>query len=627
MGLIIDNELKKAFKRKFVISFILIALILQVFLLFGKFRYLNILENRNSFHKAESSRVFHYEYFRQYASFGFKIMFIPSKFGILFNDSTFELLISRANIADTFEIDSPKKGKELFSDNSAFLNFMGVSLLLIFYFAVFYGKDTTIKTDYLKTLSSLYSKRKALLTIMFFRLLILVVSVLLMMVINLLVLLLSNINLFQSSLLQFFWGLILVTLFSYGIGCFLGTVKSDFKRNTAFFVIYVVSVILLLLGLNFFTKINASDIKPVSEFDFENLAVVMSEEGLLAKKYPVLPLNESPSKDLKIDARQSIFNQSENIMKNLDHLKSQLISKIKARKFVAALFPTLFYFSICEDASSCSYDRFIEFYDFSKDKKEKFVQFCVDRIYPLPEPGKSVTPGPVQPKIENFIKGDEDLFFAKSKLPRNFWLGSIFSLIWIAGFLVTSYRRSLNQLIGEPGEIKDFNAELNSKEFNYLLTADQELKNQVHNSFSGEGSTYVSITIDGKSLEHIGFLYVYETEKLLKDFDQNILYQSLFGVKMPGTLKPWQFLAAYAARTNKILILDNFFTGMEVDDIVKFIDAVKSTGIIALYIGGEYFQACYLDVNLIFCTSDFSVPSIAEKIRARKRRSKNSENL
>lgn len=627
MGLILKNELKKVFKRKYLIAFVLIVLVLQVFLQVGRLSHLNNIENRNSLQKVERAKVSSYVYFRQFATQGITLMFVPSLFGVLFNDSNYELLVSNVNNAFSFNIYPPQSGKELFSDNSAFLNFMGVSLLLIFYFAVFYGKDTTINTDYLKTLSSLYSKRKALLTIMFFRLLILVVSVLLMMVINLLVLLLSNINLFQASLLQFFWGLILVTLFSYGIGCFLGTVKSSSKRNSAFFVIYVVSVILLLLGLNFFTKINASDIKPVSEFDFENLSVVMSEEQLFAKKYVVLPIDKEPSIELTKDARQSIFNQSEKIMENLYHLKSQLISKIKARKFVAALFPTLFYFSICEDASSNSYDRFIEFFEFSKDKKEKFVQFCVDRIYPLPEPGKSETPGPAQPKIENFIKGDEDLFFAKSTLPRYFWLGSILSLLWIAGFLFTSYRRSLNQLIGEPGKIKDFVADLNSKEFNYLLTGDQDLKSQVHNSFSAE-TTYVTITIDGKPLEKTGFLYVYETEKLLKDFDQNTLYESLFGVKMSGSLKPWQFLASYAARTKTILILDNFFVGMDVDDIVKFIDAVKSTGITALYIGGEYFQACYLDVNLIFCTSDFSVPSIAEKIRAiKKRRAKNSNNL
>ena len=626
MKLIYKNELKKVFKRKYLISFLLIVLVLQVFLQFGRLSQLNNIDNRNSLQKVEGVKVSSYVYFRQFATQGITLMFVPSLFGVLFNDSNYELLVSNVNMSFTFNIYPPQRGKELFTNNSPFLNFMGVSLLLIFYFGVFYGKDTTINTDYLKTLSSLYSKRKALLSIMFFRLFILVFSVLLMMVINLLVLLLSNINLFQASLLPFFLALIFVTSFSYGVGCFLGTVRSTSKRNIAFFVIYVVSVILLALGLNFFTRIQSGDIKPVFDFDNENLKSVMDEELMLFKKYGDLPLNKDPSDEEKLDNRQSLFNFNNKIRANLDLLKAQLVSKIKARKFFAALFPTLFYFSICEDASSNSYDRFIEFFDFSKEKKEKFVLFCVDRIYPLPEPGKSSAPGPAQPKIENFIKGDEDLFFAESKLPRNFWLGSILSLIWIAVFLGISYRRVLNRLIGEPGEIKDFEAELNSKEFNYLLTGDQGLKNQVHNSLSGEGSTYVTLTIDGKPLEHTGFLYVYETEKLLKDFDQGCLYKELFGQEIPGSFKPWQFLAKYSFTTKKILLLDNFFIGMDVDDIDKFIESVKSTGVKALYIGGEYFQACHLDVNMLFCPSDLSIPGIAERIRAIKKR-RASKNL
>jgi len=651
MGMIFKNELKKVFKRNYVIAFVFIVLVLQLFLQVGRLSQLNNIENRNSLQKVERAKVSSYEYFRQFSTQGITLMFVPSLFGILYNDSSYELLFSNVNMSFSFNIYPPLWGKELFTNNSPFLNFMGVSLLLIFYFGVFYGKDTTIKTDYLKTLSSLYSKRKTLLIIMFFRLLILVVSVLLMMVINLIVLLISNINLFQASLLQFFWGLILVTFFSYGIGCFLGTVKGSSRRNIAFFVIYVVSVLLLALVLNFFTKINASDIQPVSEFDFENLAVVMNEESFLAKKYPVLPLNESPSNDLKRDARQSIFNESEKISKNLDLLKSQLESKIKARKFVAALFPTLFYFSICEDASSNSYDRFIEFFDFTKDKKEKFVLFCVDRIYPLPIPEKNETPAPgqqgpgvnpqvqegqgfqishpkqpIQPKIENFIKGDEGLFFAESKLPRYFWLGSILSLLWVAGFFFASYRRSLKQLLDEPGELSDFEVEMKSDSFNYLMTADQGLKNQVNNSLTGEGISYVNITIDGNPLEHTGFIYVYDTEKFLKDIDQKFFYTELFGQSMPGSLKPCQFLADYAARSKKILLLDNFFNGMEVDEIDDFIETVKRLNVIALYIGGEFFQACYLDVELLFCTSDLSIPSIAEKVKAiNKRRAKNSK--
>jgi hypothetical protein len=654
MRLIFKNELKKAFRRKYLIAFVLIALVLQMFLQFGRLSHIDNIENRNSLKKIEKAKVSSYVYFRQFATNGITLMFIPSYFGILYNDSNFELLVCNTNISFIFDIDSPKKGKELFTSNSPFLNFIGVSLLFIFYFGIVYGKDTTISKDYLKFLSNRSGSKKFLWFILFFRLILFTAAFLLMFVINISVLLLNNINLFHAALITFFWGMILVTSFSFGIGCLLGTVKSNFRRNTAFFVIYVVSAILLVLFLNFFTKIKAGDIKPVFEFDIDNLEVVMNEEEVMLKKHGPLALNRPPTKEIKKDARKSLFKYNEKIRDNLDRLKAQLISKIKARKLVASLFPTLFYFSICEDASTNSYDRFIDFYTFSENRKQGFVMFCVDKIYPLPDPEENEKPAagnkstgnnrdsqtaredkssqidqpaqstqttqPVPPKIENFIKDNEDLFFARSKLPRNFWLGSIISILWIAGFMFAAYRRTLKQIKAEPGKISDFDVDMKSDEFNYLLTADQGIKSQVYNCFTGKGTTYVKIEVDGKILEQkdIDFIYVYETTQFLKDIDQRLLYKERFGKEMPGDMKPWQFLIQYAADAKKILLLDNFFIGMSIDDIEKFIDDVKKNEILALYIGEDYFQAVNLDDHLIFCTDDMSIPGIAEKVKAFK---------
>jgi hypothetical protein len=203
-------------------------------------------------------------------------------------------------------------------------------------------------------------------------------------------------------------------------------------------------------------------------------------------------------------------------------------------------------------------------------------------------------------------------------------LGSIISILWIAGFLFAAYRRALKQIKGEPGEIRDFDVKMKSDVFNYLLTADQGLKNQVYNSFTGDGYTTVKMTMDEKVLEQKDIIYVYETERFLKDVDQGCLYKELLGKEMPGDVKPWEFLIQYAAHTKKFLLLDDFFKGMNMDDIDEFIKTVKEKGINVLYIGGEFFQSCYLGVDLIICPNDLSIPGVAERIRAiRKRRAKN----
>jgi hypothetical protein len=615
MRLILKNELRKAFKMKYIIGFILIALVLQGFLQVGNLKHFDNIENRNSLQKSERAKVSYYSIYRQYATNGIILMFVPSNFGILYNDSTFDLLVSNVNMTFIFDIDLPKKGKELFATNSPFMNFMGMSLLLFFLFGIFYGIDTTINKAYLNFLSSRSGKKKALWFVIFFRLILLNAAFLLMFVINISVLLLSNVNLFRSPLLPFCWGLFFVISFSFSIGCSLGTIKSNFKRNTAFFVIYFLSVILLVLLLNFITTLNAGDIKPVFEFDNDNLKAVMLEEENMVKKHGVLPKGSIPTEEEIIDARQSLFNYNEKIQENLDGLKHKLESKIKTRKFIASLFPTLFYFSLSEDASTNGHDSFIDFYTFSKKRKQEFVLFCVDKIYPYPLP-KGL------PKIENFIKGNEDLFFAKSKIPRNFWLGSLLSILWIAVCLFTAYLRTLKQIKGKPGEVRDFDVNMKSDGFNYLATADEGFKSQVYNYLEGNGFTSVKITIDEKVLEPNGFIYAYESLNFLKDIDLKVLYTELLGIKYKvgmGYLKSWKILVQAAERSNRMLVLDNFFKGLNIPEVNEIIQYIKHRGINALYIGDNLYESEKIADNLIYSEDDRSVEGIREVIDEIKR--------
>jgi hypothetical protein len=554
-------------------------------------------------------------------------MFVPSHFSILFNHSNFELLLSNVNFSFKVDIFSPMKGKKIFSGDSIFLNFMGISLLFVFYFCLVYGKNATFNTDYLKFLSRFSNSRKAFWFTVIFRLLLVNVAFILAFVINISVLLIDNINLFRLTTLPFFWGLFLVTTLSFSIGCILGSVRNNFKRNTAFFFIYIISAILLPWLLNLYTQIKANDIKPVFEYDHDNLIIVMLEEEKMIKKHGVLKAGEQPTEEMIKDARQVIFNEFKKINENENQLKRIMIGKINEKKFIASLFPVLFYFSICEDISTNGGEGFIDFYTFSQDRKEKFVQFCVDKIYTLPKdkPGNQSNQGNQEsqsdqnnlPKVEIFIKNDENLFFAKSKIPRNFWLGSILSVLWIAVCLLVAFRRTLKQIKGEPGEIRDFDVKMKSDELNYLLTADEGLKSQVYNSLSGAGFSSVNIKVDGEILEQKDFIYVYESGNFLKDIDKKILYTELLGKKSPagiGDLKTWKILVQGAEKTNRMIVFDNFFKGLKVPEVKEIIRYLKNSGIKALYIGENLYEAEKIADNLIFSVDDRSVEGIREVI-------------
>ena len=76
----------------------------------------------------------------------------------------------------------------------------------------------------------------------------------------------------------------------------------------------------------------------------------------------------------------------------------------------------MFYFSTCESSSSTGVDSYIDFHTYCQEKKDGFADYIMENSFR----GKDQ---PLPKKIENFIKGEEDLFFSKPKLPYNFRLG------------------------------------------------------------------------------------------------------------------------------------------------------------------------------------------------------------
>ena len=612
---IFTNELKKIFTKKNLIGFIVIAVILQIFLQVGKYKYLDNIDSRNSLQKVQEARVTQYAILRQYATFGISLMFVPSQFSILYNDSTYDTMVSNVNAGSIFNIYLPKKGKELFSNNSPFMNFLGISLLMAFYFCIVFGIDTTHNIDYMKCLSSFSNPKKIFKLIVLIRIIVLNFAFLILFLINMLLLLIDHINLFRLYLLPIFWGLFLVITSAFSIGCILGRVKLNSRRNIAFFLIYIVAVLLLPMFLNFVTMLKAENIKPVFEFEYDNLTVVMAEEKKLIEKHGVLKPGEIPTKEIIIDARKSIIDQAKELSINEEKLKNELKHRIKNKKIIASLFPVLFYLSINEDIATNGNESFIDFYTFSKQKKLDFVSFCVDRLYPLSgDPQVEMKDKDGNLKVENFIKGDEYFFFARSKLPAYFWQGSLISLLWIAALLAVAYRKSLKGLKGKPGKVEDFDVEMKSGEFNYLLTADEGLKNRVYNYLAGERtgerSGSLTVKIDNEEAVPGNFIYLYKPGKFHCDVDKTTLQKALMGNEAGTNLHIWQFLVRYAADSGKILVLDNSFVGLKIKEVKDIIKEIGRRNAKTLYMGENIYEAEMLADNLIFSEEDESIEGI-----------------
>jgi hypothetical protein len=619
-------ELKRSLCKRNIIAIVVFAIVLQFFLQVGRHKYIDVIDSSNSLQEIERAKVSQYSLYRQYGGYGITLMFISSNFSVLYNDPIFERLLSNVNTSSTLNIYKPFKGSNYFIDKSGgYLNFAGIFLLFGVFFALIYGRETTSKLEYSIFLSSILPPKKFLRAIVFSRLLIINLAFVLVAIVSVLPLLIYKINLFRRHFAVIILGIILMISFSFALGCFIGAVrrkrtykrKKGFNRAAVTLVIYLIAVALIPLSVNFFIQITASDIAPLFDFDFDNLKTIVSIEKNLIEKYGVLKRGETPEPEEAEDVWKAFNNEFKKILENEERLKKQVFKKIEKKQFISSLFPVLFYLSIFEEVSSHGGGNFIEFHTFSKTRKEQFIEFCFKKIY-------SGQNNPPVNKIESFIKDNEDLFIAKSRLPEYLWLGVVISLLYTVVFFFISFRMFLNRVIkGDPGEIRNFSFNIYRFKFKYLVTADQGLKNQIYNFFSGSGFTSVDIKIEGEDLKQKGCIWLCNPQYIDDELDGNALYKALYGEKLVEGIKTWEIMFRYAIEKSegRIIVLDNFFKGLKGKEVEEILRVIRKEDIISLYIGDNYYEAEKLgDDELIYSLDDTSIDAIAEIAEVVKKR-------
>lgn len=95
---------------------------------------------------------------------------------------------------------------------------------------------------------------------------------------------------------------------------------------------------------------------------------------------------------------------------------------------LSLVFPTTFYHSTANEISSKGYKNFLEFFSYILNLKEKFGRFIIDKRYYSEDS-----------KVISFVKADENMFYAQSRLPNYFWLGVALIFLYSIGLVFLSY--------------------------------------------------------------------------------------------------------------------------------------------------------------------------------------------
>jgi hypothetical protein len=528
------SEMKRRLRPREIVIFIVVLLIVLFFLDSGIARYGENLESRRAFQTSENRYVKSYALYTQYGTYGIRLLFIPSPFAVLYSEPVFNGLLANVNSGDRFTIYKELKGKSYFVVKSDFMTFLGIILLAAAVLCTMYGYYTPVKRNYWRFLSNFSSPARLFFALVLARILVMMCAFLVLLAASLAWLRIHRVNLFHPHLLFLLLLIFLVMVYFFCAGMVIGSLKHKLTRGVALAGLYFVSFILFPMLLELHTQAGVSGLESQFAFELRNLELIMNVERRLNERFGKFKSGGIAPPDLVNSIKGALDREFKILFRREQRHREELRARIEARHRAAWLYPVLFYQVGVEEVSSCGGLSYLDFSRFCQQRKKEFIDFYVRKKFL-----KSSRAG----DVENFIKGDENLFYAGSHLPYGAWFGVLISCLYLVLGLMLSYRRFLRLLA--PKIVKESTAgvkiALKRGTDNNIDSPDLAAANHLFSILSGKAGDFSGeVIIDDKSLstspgKRQDFFYVCSPADLPGEFTVNAFIRLLKGLmKLTG---------------------------------------------------------------------------------------------
>jgi hypothetical protein len=432
-------------EKKNLIFFGCIALFSAYFAWSGLNEYRQFQVEKKIFLRFEKEKIGQFATYAQYGAFGFRLLYEAPPLNLFFiNSSVLQDVESNIDNFEAIKMESSFKGKKLFLQRGYLKDFSGIPFIFGSLFMLYLGHLAMVSPAYLRFITGRVSlKRFYILTTaarlfwldLFF---ILLGSVLFLLV-------RSRGAVFSRSETLIFAGylffLVLLLDFMYLLGQ-LTSVLVRFRKIFFlwFFVVWFICIF-LLPEINRISVFNQSSVLESAEkVNLEKLRNLMAIERRFRdylKVNPGTPLDQIRQMQKKFAVQ--FINSSFLVNSGLEIKYLRNVEKVIAgHERQSLLFPTTFYYFLTGEASGRGYYGYLDFMDYIMELRNRFVQFYLKKRY---ESNDAV--------VESFVRKDENIFHAQSRLPRTFWLGALSAVFYGAVVFFLAYRR-LRQLVAQP---------------------------------------------------------------------------------------------------------------------------------------------------------------------------------
>lgn len=435
-------EFKLLARGKHIVFFLCLLILSLYFVQYGINSHKTVTANKTKFQFYEQEKIKKYQHYGQYGTYGMWILFDPSPLSIFFiNSSTISELTADVDAGERLKLYNSFKGRTLFNEKAGgFNDFSGIMLLLGSLFALYLGYDTFIHKDYLRFAAVFSKPKKLFYSIFITRLTGVILFPVIIMGLSIILVKINGIHLTSheyTRLSVFLLIQVLVLVFFFT----LGTLASSFKSRLYGFTILVITwfslVFLLPLVINSITYRKSVNIE--AEYHLERLKFEM----LMGVEKRIISKTGLPNEKNAVLIGKQVLEYLGNEFKQLQvfekQLENEMRKNIRIYQSLSILFPPTFYLSSGNEIGSKGYENFIDFYRYIQELKPRFVYFIMTKRYftiPAQLAGEKK-----RIQVESFIKHDENVFEAGTRLPSLFIYGMLTTIIYIISLAVLSFLR------------------------------------------------------------------------------------------------------------------------------------------------------------------------------------------
>jgi len=441
--------------RLWILAVLFLILIFSGYSVYkGVVSYKKDLSEGNEFKKIEAENFKKIQNYQHYSYSGVSYLFIPASSSIFFkNPEVFSGLTSKVNAISALEINKSGKGKSVCKGTSPLkMKFSELTFYIFCILAFLIGMEPTRSRDYLRLLSSEIAAWKLHIFNILPRFIVMITLFVIIYLLMLALPLLIGVDLSQiaiTHLLVYLIAAMIIILFFMLLGATSGSL---FKGKFSFIPIAILLVIfmgIIPIAFDSIFENEAESLTSIYKIYSDKMKVINDWEKGIEKKYGKFNIDN-------IEVERKIVEQYfKEIYPKIEALEKKLKQEIelifKKHVNLSIWTPQTFYDLVCIELSSRGFEEYLKYIDHNIKKENEFTRFWIDMYYYVHYQDN---------KLENFIKGDENLYKAEISLPSNLAKGIVINLVWIALLWIASYfsfKHSLHQFkkeeakkLGEP---------------------------------------------------------------------------------------------------------------------------------------------------------------------------------